>query len=302
LVLELLRQSQDTEDPVGLLQYEHRKNILEKEIEELKKTVTTNASVALFFGGTPVLGSKGIAVEFAGSVLEKFQNLVTRTFVKTELGQLGERGPIPQKDNTQLMVTELARGSFGFVLDEMTNQTSSQETVLKFMVDEVSEIVQKTGSPNEPDFEEILDSLDSRTLLGLRDFFAVLDKNEATIRLVDDTRDFILDKEAVRRGHLRTEATSIEENEIFEYGEIIGLLPEHKKFELKRISDGSVIYGSVSKDANEQYKAMLNRGVDIVHQYWQVKLIVRKVHPLNRPIREVYRITEFMKEESHNKK
>ena len=108
-VLELLRQSNDAKDPVGVLQYEYRKNILANEIEELRKTVTSNASVALFFGGAPVLGSKGIAAEFAGSILEKFQNLVTRSFAKTELGQLGERGPIPQKENTQLMVIPVIR-------------------------------------------------------------------------------------------------------------------------------------------------------------------------------------------------
>src|ERR1035437_954753 len=300
LVVELLRKSHDVGDPVGVLQYEYRKNILANEIEELRKTVTSNASVALFFGGAPVLGSKGIAAEFAGSILEKFQNLVTRSFAKTELGQLGERGPIPQKDSTQLMVTELARGSFGFVLDEMTDQTANQETVLKLMVDEVSKIVQKTGSPNEPDFEEILDSLDPRTLSGLKDFFAILDHNEATIRIVDDERDFILDREAVHRGHLRTDATSIEEQEVVESGEIIGFLPEHKKIELKTAA-GIVIYGSVSKEANEQYKAMSNSGIDIVHQYWQVKLIIRTVHPLNRPSREVYRLTEFLNEILHNK-
>lgn len=299
-VLELLHQAQDAKDPVGEIQYEYRKIILEKEIQELEKNITTNASVALFFGGEPVLGSKGIAADFAGSALEKFQDLITRTFAKTELGQLGERGPIPQKSNTQLMLTELARGSFGFVLDEMTNQISHQETVLKLMVDEVSNVVQKTGSANELDFEGILDSLDPRTFLGLKDFFAVLDKNKATIRIVDDEHDFTLDRAAVHRGHLRTETTSIEEKEDVRAGEIIGLLPEHKKFELKT-SEGDVIYGSVAKEAIEQYNALLSNGIDIVHQHWTVKFVIRTVHPLNRPPREVYRLTEFFSATSRNK-
>ena len=295
LVQELLRQSHDAGDPVGELQYEHRENILTKEIEELEKTLTTSASVTLFFGGRPVLGSKGIAAEFAGGALEKFQNLVTKTFAKAEIGQLGKRGPVPQKDNTQLMVTELARGSFGFVLDEMSDQTALQETVLKLMVDEVAKIVEKTGSPNEPDFEEIIDFLDQRTLLGLKDFFAILDNNEATIRIVNDERDYILDQDAVHRGRLRTEATSIEEKEAFESGEILGFLPEHKKFELKT-ADKEIIYGSVTKEAAEQYKTMFSDGIDIVGRRWQVKLTVRTVKPLNRQPREVYRLIEFLSE------
>ena len=91
LVQELLRQSLDAGDPVGELQYEHRRNIITKEIKELEETVTTSASVTLFFGGRPVLGSKGIAAEFAGGALEKFQDLVTKTFAKAEIGQLGKR-------------------------------------------------------------------------------------------------------------------------------------------------------------------------------------------------------------------
>ena len=295
-VQDLLRQAHDSGDPVGELQYSHRQELLEKEIEEIDKAVTTSASVALFFGGKPVLGSKGIAAEFAGSALEKFQDLVTRTFAKAELGPLGKRGPIPQKENTQLMVTELARGSFGFVLDEMSEQTEFQETALKLMVDEVARIIEDAGSPNEPDFEAILESLDPRTLIALKDFFVILDNSAATIRIVDDERDFILDQYAVHRGRLRTEATSIEEKEAFKSGQILGFLPEHRKFELKP-ADGETIYGSVSKEAAEQYQAMISSGTDVVGRRWHVKLTVRTVKPLNRPPREVYRLVEFMKED-----
>ena len=293
-VQALLRQAHEAGDPVGELQYSHRQDVLKKELEEIEKTVTTSANVVLFFGGKPVLGSRGIAAEFAGSALEKFQDLVTRTFAKAELGPLGKRGPIPQKENTQLMVTELARGSFGFVLDEMSEQSELQETALKLMVDEVARIVEDTGSPNEPDFEAILENLDPRTLIALKEFFVILDNSEATIRIVDDERDFVLDKQAVHRGRLRTEATSIEEKESFTSGQILGFLPEHRKFELKP-ADGEVIYGSVSKEAAEQYQAMVTTGLNVVGRHWHVKLTVRTVKPLNRPPRDVYRLVEFMK-------
>jgi hypothetical protein len=294
-VLDILRQSHGAGDPVGELQYKHRQNILEKEIEEIEKTITTSASVALFFGGKPVLGSRGISAEFAGGVLEKFQDLVTRTFAKTEVGQLGKRGPIPQKEDAQLMITELARGSFGFILDEMSDQTENQETALKLMVDEVARIVEETGSPNEPDFEEMVESLDPRTLIALKDFFTILDNSEATIRIVEDGRDFILDKYAIHRGRLRTEATLIEEKEDYTSGKLLGFLPEHRKFELKPV-DSEIVYGSVSKEAAEQYQTMISSGNDVVGRNWQVKLTVRTVKPLNRPSREVYRLIEFMNE------
>jgi hypothetical protein len=294
-VRELLHQAKEVNDPVGKFQYEHRQAILEKEIQELELTPITSANVALFFGGRPVLGSKGISAEFAGKVLEKFQDLVTRTFVSEELGQLGNRGPIPQRATTKLMVTELARGSFGFILDEMSDQTDHQETTLKLMVDEVARIVEKAGSPNEPDFEEIAESLNPRTLIALKDFFTILDNNESTIRVVDDKRDFTLDQQAVRRGHLRIDATSIEEKEDFVSGEVLGVLPESRKFEFK-ITGRQTIHGSISEEAAEQYLSNIRSGVDMFGHNWQVKLTIRTVKPLNRQPKEVYRLTEFLKE------
>lgn len=292
-VQELLSQAQAVGDPIGKLQYAYREEMLQSEIKELEKIITTSASVTLFFGGNPVLGSKGIATEFASAALEKFQSLVTRTFAKAEIGSLGERGPIPQKDSTQLMITDLARGSFGFVLQEMSEQVDIQQTPLKLMVDEVAHIVETTGSPNEPDFERIVETLDPRTLIALKDFFAILDNSESTIRVVDDERDFVLDKYAVHRGRVRTEATSIKEQESFASGVLLGFLPEHKKFELRR-SDGETIYGAVSKEATDQYQNMVGSGTAVVGHDWRVKLTVRTVKPLNRPPREVYRLIEFM--------
>lgn len=295
-VLDLLRQSHEIGDPVGELQYEHRQNILENEIEELEEAVSTSTSVALFFGGRPVLGSKGIAAGFAGNILEKFQDLVTRKFAKEGLGQLGERGPIPQKNNTQLMVTELARGSFGFILDEMSDQTELLDTSLKLIVDDVAVIVENTGSLSEQDFEEMVESLDQRTLIALKEFFVILDDSEATIRIVNDERDFILDQYAVHRGRLRIESTSIEEEEELMSGIIQGFLPEHKKFELQP-ADREIIYGSVSKEAAEQYQAMLDSGLAVVGHHWQVKITARTIKPLNRQPRAVYRLIEFIKED-----
>lgn len=292
-VHELLNQASNAGDPVGELQFAHRYELLKSKVDELEGAIATHASVALFFGGKPVLGSKGISAEFAGGALEKFQDLVTRTFAQEEIGQLGKKGPIPQKNNTKLMVTELARGSFGFVLDEMSEQSEIQETALKLMVDEVAHIVEETGSPYEPDFEAMVESLDPRTLIALKEFFYLLDNSEATIRLVDDKRDFLLDKSAIHRGRVRTEATSIDEIEEVANGELLGLLPEHRKFEFKPV-EHEAIYGTVSKFAAEQYQQMIDEGSDVVKRKWRVKLKVRTVKPLNRTPKEVYQLIEFL--------
>jgi hypothetical protein len=289
----LLKQAIEVGDPVAESQLSSRKSELEEEMAGILEKPERLASVALFFGGEPVLGSRGISAEFAGKALENFQELVSRTFAKSELGVLGKRGPIPLKNITNLMVTETARGSFGFVLDELSDQTEMEDTALKMMVDEVATLLKLTASPNEMDFEEIIGTIDDRTLIALRDFFVTLDSNNATLRLVEDVVDFTLDKPSIHRGRQRTEATSIDELEDFITGELVGFLPDHKKFELK-LEDGTIMYGSASKESAKQFEESILSGELRIGKKWKLKVHRRVVRPLNRPPREIIKLLEFV--------
>lgn len=289
----LLQSAREMDDPVGEYQIEKRKSAIEAELKALTAAQERKASVALFFGGKPVLGSRGISADFAGHMLEYFQDLVSRAFASNELGSLGERGPIPKRQATDLMVTQLTRGSFGFVLDELSDQAELEDTALKAMVEEVVTIVEKVASSNEIDFEEVAEQLDPRMLISLKDFFMTLDAAEATVRLVDDVADISLDQPAVHRARLRTEATSIDEADLLIEGVLVGFLPEHRKFEIQ-VGQNLTLYGSVSKEAAEQYAQLVARGENPERQTWQVRIRQRTVTPLNRPPREVNRLLEFV--------
>lgn len=289
----LLKEAIDVGDPVGKYQLSKRKESLEAEISNLLKEPIRTASVALFFGGKPVFGSRGVSVEFVGNALGQFQELVSKVYAIFELGRIGERGPVPLKQATNLMVTEIAKGSFGFVLDELQEQLEMFDTGLKRTVQEVATLLERTASPNEIEFEEALETLDSRTLIALRDFFMTLDSNSATIRLVEDKFDFTLDEPAVHRARERTEATSIDELEEFLDGVLVGFLPEHRKFEAKT-DDGLLVYGSVTKEAAEQYASFASSGEIAIGRRWRFKIRRRTVRPVNRPPRETNRLIEFL--------
>jgi hypothetical protein len=295
-VRELLVSAQEFNDIVGEMQLEHRLNKLECKITELKETtaIDNNASVALFFGGQPVVGSKGIAAEFAGVALEQFQNLVGKVFATNELGELGQRGKVPFKANSGLMVTGLARGSFGFVLDEMSEQLQLESSKLTNVIDKTSRIIRDSAAQDEEVFETLLEDLDTRSLIALKDFFTNLDTNKATIRIVEKDLDFTLNSNAIHRARMRTEATSIEEDTNDIKGTLIGFLPEHGKFEL-RDNDNHILYGSVSKEAVEQFK---NETSSAIGKQCLVKVTVRTVAHLNRAPKEVTRLVEFLEIES----
>lgn len=291
----LLFEAEQIGDPVGKLQYEYRLKQIEAEIRDLEGTPEHCASVALFFGGNPVLGSRGILADFAGSALSQFQQIVTKRFASAELGSLGTRGPVPLSDNTHLMITEIARGSFGFVLDEFSDQQSMCNTALKMVVNEVTDVVYHTAAPDDAAFEEVAEKLDQRSLIALKDFFVTLDTSNATVRIVEEDRDFLLDSPAVHRGRLRTEATTIDEKNDDVIGELLGFLPEHRRYELRKQS-GEVISGAATKQATEQYISALHSPQGASGKVWRTKMSIRTIQRRNRAPKVVYTLLEFIEQ------
>jgi len=290
---ELLSSARQTGDIVGEMQLEHRIGELSNKLEALKEqTLTDNsASVALFFGGQPVLGSKGIAAEFAGVALEQFQNLIAKVFANNEVGDLGGRGRVPFKANSELMVTGLARGSFGFVLDELSEQVQLESSELSHVIDKAALLLRDSAAQDDAVFESLLEELEPRTLIALRDIFSNLDSSKATIRIVEKELDFTLDGPSIHRAKVRTEATSIDETVTEIEGVLVGFLPEHRKFELADNS-GKLFYGSATKEAVEQFAKATE---SVLGKSCQIKVTIKTVSPLNRPPREVVRLMEFLK-------
>lgn len=286
-----LALAQQYNDYVGVLQFEQRIEEISSEIEAISAADSPFAKVALYFSGRPVFGTRGIASEFAGRSLENFQALVSKAFAKRELGPLGERGRVPLRSNTSLMVTSVTHGSFGFVLEELSDQSEMHSTALKSVVSEVDEILSGFGSSDEMDFDRVSESIDSRILISLRDFFTEMDSSGATVRIVEDARELSLDEEAVRRARLRADASEVEEDSIEIEGLILGFLPEHRRFEILDQKLGS-IYGSATVIATEQYQRAAQVGL-AANSLCKGLVQVRTVRPFNREPKITYRLMEF---------
>src|SRR6476661_3888379 len=117
-VRSLLSRRSSEKDPSGVAQFQGRVAELERELEARRGKPDHRASVALFFSGEPVLGSRGVRAEFAGKAVDLFQDLVSKQFAAVEIGRMGQRGPIPLRPSSDMMITDVARGSVGFVLEE----------------------------------------------------------------------------------------------------------------------------------------------------------------------------------------
>ena len=284
-----LSMSEEYGDVVGVHQFKKRIEQILAEITALEEYEPTKASVALYFSGRPVMGTRGIAADFAGRCLENYQDLVSKTFARKEIGSLGERGPVPMRQTTELMVTGVTHGSFGFILDEMTEQSDFLDTQLKQVVKEVSTTLEKFSSESDSDFINFASEIDQRTVVSLRNFFKEIDEAEATLRIVEDINELRLDSAAICRARQRAESATIEDNVVEISGTSIHILPDHKSFEFRTLS-GEVLFGKASRDAVESYLSAIAMQVNVANFPMTAHMQVRTVHALNREPRSTYRL------------
>lgn len=293
-VTSLLQKRTEEQDPIGHLQLTARQSELEAEVDRLQQEKTHKAKVALFFGGRPVLGSRGVSADFGGKMLEIYQDLVSKRYAAIERTEpLRARGTIPLRDNTKLLVTEVARGSFGFVLEEAGQQLEGFETPLQKVVSEISELIYQTSHSGDNGFDELAEMLDDRLLISLKTLFKTLDDAGATMRVLDDHREVVLHREDVERGRIRADALETEETEIVEDG-VIFLLPDSRRFDF-RSNDGKptkrgIVTESCMARIAQEPESLLT---DILGKQVSARFLVRSISQPSGARRDTYRLIDI---------
>jgi hypothetical protein len=287
-VKALLAQCEPGEDVMEHFQYTQRARDLESKLAAMPHKIEHGpAGVALFFGGRPVVGSHGIHAEFSSKAIERFQTLVSQRFAAQELGPLARKGRVPLKDNTHLLVTDVVRGSFGFVLQAASQEDEAQplNTTLKAVVDKVADTISRVASQDEVLFDDAVSEIDDRQKSALTDFFKLLDTEGATMRIVEGERDFELDQASVHRARQRVENLQITEQTKELAGQIVGWTDFSAKFELRLHESRELIQGSIAPSALEK---VATEGVEPYHKHMRVNLKVREVLVRNRQPKTVY--------------
>lgn len=287
---QLLVDGQAHDDPIAEHQYGQRVSRLERELAELSQAaVQAPVGVALFFGGRPVIGSQGIKATFGTEAVGQFQKLVSQRYAAVETGPLASRGRVPMSDDTQLLVTDVVRGSFGFVLQ--ASEPTNGDSVLKQVVDEVADTLSRMAASDDALFDEAAARVDNRQLGALKEFFKLLDDEGASLRVVEGERDFELTAQAVRRARQRAEALSIVDRVETLEGEVIGWAEYSQRFELRLHVDRSVIMGAVAREAMER---SMHEGFIPLHRHVRALVKVREVRLRNRAPRKTYALQSLI--------
>jgi hypothetical protein len=249
--LDAILEALPANDILGRRSLQSRRIRLQEQLAQLAERAERRAQIALYFGGDPVIGSIGVQAEFGAATLNNFQDLITKVWAAGDSG-LAAMGPIPDKAASHLHITNLVHGSFGFLLEELDEQGEPMfETPLRLAADLAVTYITSFAGENENTFNAVIEDIDRRVFKALRDFFAVVYKGKATVRIVEGDIDERLDRVALERAWIRVEAAEVDEDRIEMQGRLLGVIPIGRRFEFE--SGDRIIKGKVGEQMSQSY-------------------------------------------------
>lgn len=235
------------DDFLTRISLESRRNELQAWLaEQAAEPEETTASAALFFSGNPVAQTRGILAEFGAQAVSTFQDLVAKVMAQ-EGGPLAVSGPVPNKGAAALHITNVTRGSFGFLLEEIEPQGQALETPLKLAVDNATRLLTALGDADENRFREVVETVDQRALNTAQEFFALMRNNGARFRLVAGEAEQSFTDDAIVLATERASTTLIDTTEDQVEGILDGALPEAHLFEFRSDELQETVSGSVTR-------------------------------------------------------
>ena len=247
------------EDVIDRYAFEQRMNAARKELENLGAKERTPESLKLTFRGAPVVGSHGIAANFAGKASSAFADAFAAILADLNLN-LRYMGPIPGKMQNTLLVTGTAVGSFGFEYELPFDNEDlfGAQTGADQAVESIKELLKVSVNGSDDEVSDVIEHIHPRAVRKVADFLHVLSINAAWcgMEFRDDYFKYT-NAEQLKQSEQRLRAENIVERIEEYYGEFQGVLPQSRNFEFRVSDDESVIRGKLDKRIEEP--ELLNR-------------------------------------------
>lgn len=231
------------------------------------------ARVRLTFNGRPVIGSYGIFAEFGMKAVSSFTDAVAAVAASLS-SPLAAMGPIPNREQHQLLITSTALGSFGFELEEYrVGQLPLEEaSPVAQALERTQNLLQGTVGTDDQLADSAADT-DPRALDKVRVFLQTLVDYEAICTMQYRDRGFrFTDVGQVRNSLARLGKDNLREDEQVFDGEFQGVLPKGRTFEFKLAGQDEVMRGKVGP-AIRDADALNAR----LHQSARIKVMVTRV-------------------------
>lgn len=205
--------------------------------------------IQLTFRGKPVRASYGIAADFgtkaAGAFASSFASILAALNEN-----LSNMGPLPKQDQSQLLITGTAIGSFGFEFELPQTEPAlfSNVATPKQAVEKLELLMRLSVEGSDDDVAEAIEEVHPRAVNKLHEFMDYLAQQQAWCTLKTKKRTFAFaSAEQLKASSDRLKSENIrEEKQLFE-GVFKGVLPDSRLFEFELSNDRGSIKGKIDK-------------------------------------------------------
>lgn len=206
----------------------------------VKKTIFT-------FRGKPVHKSHGITAEFSGKAIDSLNNMIA-SVVASLNDNLRFSGPIPNRDQHQLLITGTATGSFGFELElpEPNYDLLAERNGTEGAIEDIQKLLQYSIDGTDEQISYVINEIHPRAVRKVHDFLELMLRSEALFAMEFNKKLTRIDSQEV----LNKLITRLAEENISEFieeyrGEFRGVLPNSRTFEFMEYPDKNLIKGKI---------------------------------------------------------
>lgn len=228
------------------MSFEGRLDELENQLK-LVDDLRINKKAIITFRGKPVDNSHGITADFSGKVINSLNEMIASVTASLNKN-LRFMGPIPNRNQHQLMITGTAVGSFGFEfeLPEPEYDILAERNTVEEALFDIQFLLKKTIDGTDDDIANIVSMIHPRAVKKISEFLILLQKNEALFAMEYDKNTFRLETDAQLDAIInRLDNSNLEERTETFVGVFQGFLPESRTFEFVDHSSKDVIKGKV---------------------------------------------------------
>lgn len=223
--------------------FEYRLSQVEEELKAYEGYSPEVVAAELTFRGKPVSGSRGGSVNFLSNVTKKFALAIHYIGASQRYLNLNPTGAVRDKKDYELMITNTALGSFGFRVEEASQQLSliGEFTPVERAIDGFKSILKASVGPDSQLAEAIGDA-DIRAINAVRDFLDDVAKEDAVCALEFKGDKFSFrDASQVKRGSDRLNQDNVREDEVEFSGRFQGFLLKSRRAEflIEAVDDDS---------------------------------------------------------------
>ncbi|WP_251962256.1 hypothetical protein [Pseudomonas sp. Marseille-Q5299] len=235
------------------LSLEARSKNISTRIEKYWKGEAKLAKAALTFKGAPVWGTHGVHADFGSSATAKFSEAIAAVAASL-IGPLGERGKIPNRAQNQILITDVAIGSFGFEFEEASpadGQLPLDGTTPVAQAFELFAELLEASTQGDDELSEPISKLGSRAIASVAEFLDKLAASDAYCSFSTRYHKFSFQNvEQVLISKSRLNPENIHEELSVISGRFLGTFPSDRKFEFIS-DDGVVIHGRIDRSIEQ---------------------------------------------------